>query len=60
MKSEERKPTARIKRTGYEDAKFIKIKAETHKRLLVYADEKGRLIQAIATEAIDEYLRRNF
>jgi hypothetical protein len=56
----ERKPTNRYKRKMFERVRAVKIKEDIYNKLAQYADEKGRLIQAVATDAVEDYLRKNF
>ena len=56
----ERKPTNRYKRKSFERVRAVKIKEDIYYKLAAFADEKGKLLQAVATDAVEEYLRRNF
>jgi hypothetical protein len=54
------KKSTRFKRKSFERVRAVKIKEDIYYKLAAFADEKGKLLQAVATDAVEEYLRRNF
>jgi hypothetical protein len=58
--TEKVKKTRKHKRTTFKESITVKIRADVYWKLSAFADEKGRLIQAVTTDAVEEYLRRNF